>query len=241
MHRLEYRQTSTLHTHSHSHSHRGYSYIYRDTLPRTHAFIHLEPSSPPNTCRHAYRHTGMLLSTQTHTHRKILSHRPHVEKHAHTFTHTHTHASSHGHRQSTFTPAQTAAGRPTHTPARSHTRCRGTRGQLCGCSCDLEVPGACLDCASSLPAPGLPAPNSNSRLSPETVSSSLQLSSQHHLPICPGFLTASSPRLAPPPCSCRFPSPGLSHPFPQIWSKPSILSIFPVCPACYPDLSSFSP
>ena len=239
MHRLEYGQTGTLHTHSHSHRQAALTYTEIPFLTHTEKQVitHTRVHSP-GTFLH-YPHTHAFVHLDTHTQKDTFPQASRRQARAH--THTHTHPSSHGHRQITFTPAQTPAGRPTHTPARSHTRCRGTRGQLCGCSCDLEVPGACLDCASSLPAPGLPAPNSNSRLSPETVSSSLQLSSQHHLPICPGFFTASSPRLAPPPCSCFFPSPGLSHPFPQIWSKPSILSVFPVCPASYPDLSSCSP
>ena len=98
MHRLEYGQTGTLHTHTHTD--RGYSYIYRDTLPHTYReagyHSHTRVHSPgtflhyPHMQAHVQTHTGMPLSTQTHTHRKTLSHRPHVDKHAHTYTHTHT-------------------------------------------------------------------------------------------------------------------------------------------------------
>ena len=103
MHRLEYGQTGTLHTHTHTD--RGYSYIYRDTLPHTYReagyHSHTRVHSPgtflhyPHMQAHVQTHTGMPLSTQTHTHRKTLSHRPHVDKHAHTYTHTHTHTLTH--------------------------------------------------------------------------------------------------------------------------------------------------
>lgn len=157
-------QISTLNTYSYTHKQATLTDIHSQCIyqlllltdTETHVFPHTEMGKfihmdhpPTHTCRHTYK------CTQTHTYRKTLSQRPHMGRHIHTdtppqhpLTYTHKHTStyppSHTHRDPlahmhrlTQTGTRTHTCRPIHTQACSHTCCRGTRGQLCGCSCDL--------------------------------------------------------------------------------------------------------
>lgn len=206
-------------------------------------FIPMDPVSPTHTCRHTQRPTQACFCA----HRKTaLSQASHGQAHSHdTLPHTYTQAQSH-------TPSlprtqmhfhvctDTAAGtrahtrRPTHTQACSRTCCRGTRGQLCGCSCDLSVPGASVwtvphhfllqgfqfqtRTPDSLQRPSHPL--SSSPLS--TISPSVQCFS---LPLPQHLL------LLPVPVS--FPL--------QVYPVPSLKSGLSCPPVSCPDLSSFCP
>lgn len=235
---------------------------------------------PPGrqVCAHARTHTEAGRHTWTHTHRHTPTHTGkhththiHTGRHTHTYmhtgTHTHRHTPSHGHRQTTLTPAQTLARRPvhtrrpTHTQARSHTRCRGTGGQLCGCSCDLQVPGASV----------WTAPH-HFLLRGFQFQTELQTLSRDRLILSPALFSAPSPhlssvshhffpRLAPPPrpappppgpdrpsprsglkhpsrrslsLSCLLPRPGFRHPPPHPRPQDGGVSCPParVCAAC---------
>lgn len=230
---------------------------------QTGLFIPMDPVSPTHT--HAGVHRDPHRHAFVHTQRQ-LSHRPPMDRHipmipsrTHTHRHNHIHPPSHVHRQMhlhvcTDTAAGTRAHtrRPTHKQACSRTCCRGTHGQLCGCSCDLLVPGASVwtvphhfllqgfqfqtRTPDSLQRPSHPLSSSPlSTISPSVQCFSLPLP-QHllllpvpvsfPLQVCP----VSSPRsgLSYPPVSC----PDLSSFCPQI-------SPFcpPVLPCCMPSLS----
>lgn len=96
--------------------------------------------------------------------------------------------------------------RPTHTQACSHTCCRGTRGQLCGCSCDLQVPRASVWTMPHhflLHSFQFQTRTPDSLWRPSHPLSSLFWSTMP--PICPVFLTVFSLTHAPPPDSPFFP------------------------------------
>ena len=135
MHRLTCRRAHSTHILTYT----GATLTYTETpasqrsitqmLTHTDGHVHSPgtfPHPPHNMQAHMQTHTGMLLPTQTHTHRKTLSRGPQTgartHAHAHIHTGTLTPPPSHGHRQTTFTPAQTHAGRPAHTLADAPTR-----------------------------------------------------------------------------------------------------------------------
>lgn len=155
----------TLHTHIDSlllHIQNTLPHTYREAGYHTHtrSFTWNLPSTI-----HTCRHTQACFCPPRHTHTEDTFPRPHVDKH--TRAHTHTTPSSHGHRQITFT-LRRLRWQTDPTPARSHTRCRGT-GQLCGCSAvtlrSWGLSGLCLITSCS----GLPS----SKLELQTLSREL--------------------------------------------------------------------
>lgn len=123
-------------------------YLYTDLLNRQPGYI----QTPLVTCirKPIFKCIVILMQAYiTHIHRG--SHFSHTETHIHpqnTHRHTYTRSLPCPGKPTLYFMQTDKAGtrthtcRPTHTQACSHTCCRGTRGQLCGCSCDLQVPGA---------------------------------------------------------------------------------------------------